>query len=99
VGLAARPHGVAHDVMREAATADLRAGVRSRRFHVTDIDTAWYASAGAAIGVIHAVLRGELGSEADSAHAEGVLRSFGVPPAEAAEIARRPLPPLRDPAA
>ena len=51
-------------------------------------------SGGALVGVIQGVLRGEFGPEDDSAHAEGVLRSFGVPPEDAAEIARRPLPPI-----
>ena len=46
---------------------------------------------------MHAVLLGELGKSADSGHAEGVLRSFGLDPAEAAEIANRPMPDVTDP--
>ena len=39
---------------------------------------------------------GEGSGNADSEHAEGVLRSFGLDPVEAAVIARRPLPKVRD---
>jgi hypothetical protein len=38
------------------------------------------------------VLMGEAGPDADVHHAEGALRSMGMPTDEAAEIARRPLP-------
>jgi hypothetical protein len=44
--------------------------------------------------VVQGILRDEFGPDDDYAHAEGILRSFGVPAAEAAEIARRPLPPM-----
>ena len=44
--------------------------------------------------MIHSLLVGELGERADSEHAEGILRSFGVEAGQAAEIARRPLPPI-----
>ncbi len=52
---------------------------------------------GALIAVMHAVLLGELGKHADSRHAEGVLRSFGLDPAEAGEIAHRPMPDAINP--
>ena len=38
------------------------------------------------------VLDGQLRKSADVQHAEGVLRLLGLPPADAAEVARRPLP-------
>jgi hypothetical protein len=53
------------------------------------------ASADAAISwvsVMRAVLDGQAPRDADAHHAEGVLRMLGIPPDEAAEIARRPLP-------
>jgi hypothetical protein len=41
-------------------------------------------------------LRGEFTAGDDCADAEGILRSFGLPPEEAADIARRPLPSAAD---
>ena len=76
---------------------DLRAGIAAGRFHVPNPRLALRASGGALIAVMHAVLLGELGKQADCEHAEGVLRSFGLDPAEAAEIARRPMPDAIDP--
>jgi AcrR family transcriptional regulator len=85
-------------VLQEPATADLKAGLREGRFAVARPLLTLRASGGALLGVIGAVLRGELEPKDDVAHAEGVLRSYGVPAAEAAEIARRPLPPIGPPA-
>ncbi len=87
-------HHVIDSVLRKHAAADLRQGVRSGRFSVSSQPVALRASGGALLGVIQSALRGEFSAKDDAAHAEGVLRSFGVPPAEAAEVARRPLPPL-----
>ncbi len=86
------PFRVADAVMGEAAARDLRDGIRAGRFRVVDRRVALRAAAGALVGVMPAQLLNELRPGAESAHAEGILRSFGVPPAEAAEIARRPLP-------
>jgi hypothetical protein len=43
---------------------------------------------------MRAVLDGRAPKDADIQHAEGVLRLLGLPPGEAAEVARRPLPPM-----
>jgi AcrR family transcriptional regulator len=75
-----------------AAWKDLQHGIESGRFSVSNPALALQASGGALIAVMHAVLEGDLGPEADVAHAEGVLRSFGLDREEAADIARRPLP-------
>jgi hypothetical protein len=83
-------------VLGDAARRDLRAGIRAGRFRVTNPTLALNASGGALFAVIHAQLLGEGSSSADSEHAEGVLRSFGLDPVEAAVIARRPLPEIRD---
>ena len=90
------PYRVTDDV---SATGDARSasGHRGRALPRRDPRLALRASGGALIAVMHAVLLGELGQRADSVHAEGVLRSFGLDPAEAAEIARRPLPDPIDP--
>jgi AcrR family transcriptional regulator len=93
------PRRVAWSVLGNAARRDLRAGTRTRRFQVTNPTLALNASGGALFAVIHAQLVGEGSREADSEHAEGVLRSFGLDPVEAAVISRRPLPEALDPSA
>ena len=90
------PRRVALSAFGDAAGGDLRAGIRAGRFRVTNPTLALNASGGALCAVIHAELVGEGSSNADSEHAEGVLRSFGLDPVEAAVIARRPLPEARD---
>ncbi len=87
------PYRIAWSVLGQAARRDLREGIRAGRFEVGDERLALNASAGALFAVIHARLVGELGEDADCEHAELVLRSFGLDRKEAAEIARRPLPP------
>jgi len=88
------PYRIAWSVLGEAARRDLREGIESDRFEVADETLALNACAGALFAVIHAQLVGELGEDADCAHAELVLRSFGLERAEAAEIAHRPLPEI-----
>jgi AcrR family transcriptional regulator len=90
------PYQVAIAVLARPAMRDLRAGIRAGRFQVADPLLALRASGGALTAVMHAVLLGEVGKNADRHHAEGVLRSFGLDPAEAEEIARRPLPEPRE---
>src|SRR5262249_11382876 len=87
------PQRVGTTVLRDAARLDLDNGIAAGRFAVSDPTLALTASGGALLAVMHEALGGKLAEGADSAHAEGVLRSFGVAPVEAAEIARRPLPP------
>jgi AcrR family transcriptional regulator len=87
-------HQVIDSVLRERAARDLRDGLKSGRFDVPNPTLALRASGGALLGVVQGVLRGELKPRDDQAHAEGILRAYGVPPREAAEVARRPLPPL-----
>jgi AcrR family transcriptional regulator len=87
---------IEYDLVRSVhgpvARADLRAGIKAGRFQVSNPGLALQAAGGALIAVMHAVLEGELGADADVEHAEGVLRSFGLDRQDAAEIARRPLP-------
>lgn len=71
---------------------DLQAGFRAGRFSASDEETALAAIGGAVLGVMHAKLLGGLPADADSALAEQLLRSLGLPEGEAAEIARRPVP-------
>lgn len=86
------PRRVAWAVLGPTALRDLRAGIRAGRFEVANAELALEASGGALFAVIHAQLVGRADARADSLHAEGVLRSFGVERREAAEIARRKLP-------
>jgi AcrR family transcriptional regulator len=90
------PRRVARSLLGDAVRRDMRAGIRTGRFQVTNPALAINASGGALFAVIHAQLLGEGSENADSEHAEGVLRSFGLDPVEAAVIARRPLPEVRD---
>ena len=53
-----------------------------------------WSTGGALLGVMRAVLDGTIAPGADVHHAENVLRMLGIPLEEAAQIARRPLPPL-----
>jgi len=85
-------HRVVDGVLAASAMRDLRAGINAGRFRVASPELALRASGGAMLAVMHALLLGELGPEAGSEHAEGVLRSFGLDPEQAAEIARRPMP-------
>jgi Tetracyclin repressor-like, C-terminal domain len=52
------------------------------------------ARAGALLGVMRAILDGQAPADADVHHAEDVLRLLGLTVTDAAEVARRPLPPL-----
>lgn len=87
---------VSHRLMREAlghrAIRDLERGVEAGRFEVADPALTLNATGGALLGVMRAVLDGQLDERADENHAEGVLRMLGLPSGEAAEVARRPLP-------
>jgi AcrR family transcriptional regulator len=88
------PYRAAWATLGPAASDDLNAGLEAGRFDVANPELALTAIGGALFAVIHEQLVGKGSAEADSQHAEGVLRSLGVPPGEAAEIARRPLPQL-----
>jgi AcrR family transcriptional regulator len=88
------PYRIAWSVLGRAAEQDLREGIEAGQFDVANPMLALKASGGALFAVIHARLAGELGEGADSEHAEGVLRSFGLDRAGAADIATRPLPVL-----
>ncbi len=88
------PYRAAWATLGQAPSEDLEAGLRAGRFDVANPALALTASGGALFAVIHEQLVGDGSPDADAEHAEGVLRSFGIAPAEAAEIARRPLPEI-----
>src|SRR5919198_3507999 len=87
---------VSHNVLLAAlgpyARRDLRKGIKSGRFQVPNELIALHDSGGGLLSVMRAVLDGTAPKNADIHHAEGVLRLLGLTPAEAAQVARRPLP-------
>jgi AcrR family transcriptional regulator len=85
-------HGVLAQAVGHRAVRDLERGVAEGRFDVEDVPVAFAATGGALLFVMRAVLEGVLGEDAGVVHAERVLRMLGVDAADAAEVARRPLP-------
>lgn len=78
--------------LRPFAREDLKRAAAAGRVDIPDIEVALHATGGALQGSIRGVLEGELGPDADVAHAALVLRMLGLGPSEADEIARRPMP-------
>jgi AcrR family transcriptional regulator len=76
------------------ARRDLERGIKAGRFQVPNQRVALFAMGGALLGVMRDVLDGQAPKDADRHHAEGVLRMLGLTAADAAEVARRPLPKL-----
>ena len=70
---------------------DVNLGVDQGRFQVGDLRATWSFIDGAMIGVLTAWGQGSVGEDAAETTAELVLRTLGVPPDEAATIARVPL--------
>jgi AcrR family transcriptional regulator len=75
--------------------ADLRLGVRQRKFRVPSEAAAMDVVNGVCTHAMRRAARGEAPARHDVATATLVLRALGMPPEEAAEVARRPLPPLQ----
>jgi AcrR family transcriptional regulator len=86
-------HRVASAALGRHARRDLERGIKAGRFDVVDRAVTFWAAGGALLAVMRAVLAGEVPAGADVHHAENVLRMLGLPAAEAAEVARRRLPP------
>ncbi|MFF7380841.1 TetR/AcrR family transcriptional regulator [Streptomyces massasporeus] len=78
------------------ARRDLEQGIATGRFTATDATTALSALGGTLLSLVELrFARPDLdGDEAASDLAELVLRMLGLPPQEAREVARRPLPDL-----
>ncbi|MBV9002171.1 MAG: TetR/AcrR family transcriptional regulator [Solirubrobacterales bacterium] len=85
-----------HDITLAAlgpfAQRDLERGVSAGRFNVPDKRVALFASGGALLAVMRAVLDGQAPKNAGGHHAAGVLRLLGLSPQDAAEVAGRPMP-------
>ena len=76
------------------ALRDLRMGVRQKRFRIASERAAMDLIAGTDLQAIRTVLAGAAGRGHASATAAMVLRGLGMEYDQAAEVARRPLPPL-----
>lgn len=88
-----------HDIVLTAlgpfASRDLARGAKAGRLKVSDERVALFASGGALLAVMRAVLDGRAPKNADVSHAEGVLRMLGLSAADATEVAGRPFPSKR----
>ena len=73
---------------------DLLRGIDAGRFDVADVDVAQAAVCGSTIWMVQSRLAGRAPADADVHLAHHLLRMLGVADAEAAAIARRPLPEL-----
>ena len=85
-------HNVVLGALGPFAERDLKRGIKAGRLNVSNGRVALFAAGGAMLAVMRAVLDGQAPKDADVHHAEGILRLFGLSPADAAEVARRPLP-------
>lgn len=74
---------------------DLRLGLKQKRFRVASEAAAMDLIAGTVQQAMRRVLAGDAGKAHAIATATTVLRGLGLDYDEAAEVARRPLPPLR----
>ena len=61
---------------------------------MNDLEATVLAAAGTVLSILTARLRGEMDEHAPERAATVVMRLLGLPPEEAAEIARRSLPDL-----
>jgi AcrR family transcriptional regulator len=76
---------------------DLRLGLKQKRFRVASEAAAMDLIIGTVLQAMRRVLAGDAGRTHAAATATTVLRGLGMEFDEAAEVARRPLPPLRVP--
>jgi AcrR family transcriptional regulator len=87
-------HNIALAALGPFASRDIDRGVKTGRFKVPHKGVSLFATGGALLAVMRAVLDDAVPKHTDRYHAEGVLRLLGLEPEDAAEVARRPLPPM-----
>ena len=85
-------HDVALSALGPYAARDLDRGIEAGRFQVPDKTVSLLAAGGALLGVMRAVLERRATDNVAVSHAACVLQLFGMTPAEAAEVASRPMP-------
>ncbi|MGV3573051.1 MAG: TetR/AcrR family transcriptional regulator [Ramlibacter sp.] len=88
----AAPEVLAH--IQQYPLADLRAGVKQKKFRVPSEDAALDAINGTCVHAMRRLARGAAPPRHAADAAALVLRALGMAPEEAAEVVRRPLPPL-----
>lgn len=76
---------------RERAAATLARGTREGRFNIPDLDTAISITLGGLIAVIRDMLAEEKSETVGVNFADLMLRLYGLPPEQAATLARAPL--------
>lgn len=90
--------GIAQDGLLDAlgprASRDIQIGIDSGRFDIDDVKLASAMTFGSLLAVMHDYLDTDRKEDPSSAYAESLLRMVGITPAEAKEIAHRPLPVL-----
>ncbi|MFM1727215.1 TetR/AcrR family transcriptional regulator [Prescottella soli] len=90
--------GVAHpkliDILGPRAARDLRKGVDSGRFTISDVEIATACVFGALLSTLHHVVSAPTQDGTDEVFAQAMLCMVGVVPDEARVVASRPLPPL-----
>jgi AcrR family transcriptional regulator len=87
-------HNVVWRALGRFARRDLQRAIKAGRLQVPNEQVALLAAGGAMLAVMRGVLDGQAPKDADTHHAEGILRLLGLPAADAAQVARRPLPSL-----
>lgn len=83
--------------IRPYAQADLMLGIRQKRFHIASKAAAMDLIIGTNYAAINNILAGKAGRSHINAVAASILRGLGMPPKQADEVAKRPLPPLPAP--
>lgn len=78
------------------ASRDIQIGVTSGRFIVEDVQLASAMTFGALLAAMHNYLDNRDVDDPSERYAENLLRMVGIPPEEARQISRLPLPPLPD---
>jgi len=87
-------HRVLLRALGARAARDLDNGIAAGRFHVADPRVALFAMGGALLGVMQAVVNGDLDGDAAVHHAEGLLRMLGLDQADARAVVALPMPSI-----
>lgn len=86
--------GVFETALAPQARRTLLRGIEQGRFDIADLELALTSVAAAALAAMRASLAGRLGPDAALHGTVMLLRAFGVPDADAREVAQRPLPQI-----
>jgi AcrR family transcriptional regulator len=90
-----RPDAQFEMAVQPIALEALDRGIAAGRFEVADNHVALTGVVGGTLAVMRGILDGRYSPDVDVLHAQGVLRSLGLSPADAREVATRELGALR----